>query len=394
MRTVEEEISSLSAQVTANTAGVQDFAGKTALKLSAQDARLVELEQKLSRTAGGFGRAGQISAGSSAGALVAGSSELSNFVASGMRGKMRVEVKSFDDGFKPQASVATLTSTHGVGGTAAGVPVVADRRPDVVPLGRQSFFIRDLLAAVPTTSNMVEYVRVTNVTNNAAPVAENPAAPKPQSSMGFELVQSKVQTIAHWMLASKQILADAPSLQNTVDTELKYGLRLAEDLQLLLGDGTGTNLEGLMPQASAYAKPAGLTMPTDATQADILLAALLQAQIAGFPSTGIVLNPIDWAAIQLLKDSDGRYIVSSPQDGTPPLLWKRPVAESLAMPQNNFLVGAFGLAAQIHDREDAEVLVSTEDSDNFRRNLVTVLAEERLAFAVKRPEAFVRGQFS
>src|SRR3546814_18939936 len=64
------------------------------------------------------------------------------------------------------------------------------------------------------------------------------------------------------------------------------------------------------------------------------------------------------------------------------------------MTAGNFLTGAFRLGAQIFDRQDARVEVSTEDSDNFRKNLVTILAEERLALAVYRPEAFIRGGFA
>jgi HK97 family phage major capsid protein len=70
------------------------------------------------------------------------------------------------------------------------------------------------------------------------------------------------------------------------------------------------------------------------------------------------------------------------------------VVDTQAMTVDKFLVGAFNLGAQIFDREAVNVEVSTEDSDNFRKNLVTILCEERLALAVYRPEAFVKGDFS
>ncbi|HBW6842070.1 TPA: phage major capsid protein, partial [Klebsiella pneumoniae] len=68
-----------------------------------------------------------------------------------------------------------------------------------------------------------------------------------------------------------------------------------------------------------------------------------------------------------------------------------PVVETQAMAQNNFLTGAFNMAAQIFDRMDIEVLLSTENEDDFVKNMVTIRAEERLALAVYRPEAFVTG---
>jgi HK97 family phage major capsid protein len=54
------------------------------------------------------------------------------------------------------------------------------------------------------------------------------------------------------------------------------------------------------------------------------------------------------------------------------------------------LVGAFSLGAQIFDREDANVVISTENQDDFIKNMITVRAEQRLALAVYRPEAFIK----
>ncbi|WP_240386491.1 phage major capsid protein [Asaia bogorensis] len=70
------------------------------------------------------------------------------------------------------------------------------------------------------------------------------------------------------------------------------------------------------------------------------------------------------------------------------------MAESLSMKAGNFLTGAFAYAAQIFDREDATVTISTEDRDNFVKNMVTILAEERMALAVYRPQALIKGTFA
>ncbi|MFC5562073.1 phage major capsid protein [Methylobacterium aerolatum] len=169
-------------------------------------------------------------------------------------------------------------------------------------------------------------------------------------------------------------------------------LEFTEEQQLLLGDGTGTNLLGLLPQATAYAAPSGVTVASE-TRIDRLRLAMLQATLALYPATGHVLNPADWAAIELTKDGQGRYIWANPAGLIGPTLWGLPVAVSLAMPQNTFLTGALRYAAQIFDREDAAVLISTEDRDNFVKNMVTLLAEERLALVVRRPQALIKGTF-
>ena len=64
------------------------------------------------------------------------------------------------------------------------------------------------------------------------------------------------------------------------------------------------------------------------------------------------------------------------------------------MTPDTFLCGAFQLGAQVHDRQQAQVTVATENEDDFVNNLVTILAEERLALSVYRPEAFVKGDLT
>jgi HK97 family phage major capsid protein len=121
---------------------------------------------------------------------------------------------------------------------------------------------------------------------------------------------------------------------------------------------------------------------------------MLQVALSELEATGHVLNPRDWAEIELLKDTTGRYIIGDPKADGVKRLWGLPVVDTTAMTAGNFLTGAFQMGAQIFDREDANVAISTEDANNFRQNLVTILAEERLGLAVYRPEAFIKGTFS
>lgn len=412
MPDIHEEVAGLAAQVRANTDQVKNFAEDVTRKLAAgqavtdelktkadkaltdmgaSSARLDELEQKVSRAAS----APVVAASQTLGERVMASEELKRVLQEGDRfqGKVRIPVHAIADGV-PTAAMITSGSTSGASGTTG--LVVADRQPGIVQVTpNRALAIRDLLAPGRTDKSAVDYMRETVFTNNAAPVAE--AALKPQSDLQFDLKTNAVRTIAHWVLASNQILADAPMLQSYIDTRLRYGLKYTEDTQLLLGDGAGANLLGLMPQATAFAAPAGLpagVTGAGSTMIDKLRVAMLQATLALYPATGHVLNPTDWAAIELTKDTQGRYIFANPTGLAGPTLWGLPIAESLAMPQNNFLTGAFKYAAQIFDREDADVVISSEDSDNFRKNLVTIRAEERLALVVSRPQALIKGTFA
>ncbi len=333
-------------------------------------ARLQEAEQKLVNASNG-GR-NQAERQKSAGELVVGSDQMEGVNAS-FRGSRRVSV--------PRAAI---TSAPASGGALVG----ADRRPEIIMPPERRLTIRDLIAPGTTDSNAIEYVRETGFTNNAAAVAEGGA--KPYSDLVFELVNAPVRTLAHLFKASRQILDDSSALQSYIDARARYGLLTVEEQQLLYGNGTGANLQGLMTLAETYAAPGGIVV-TGEQRIDRLRLALLQAELSEFPADGIVLNPIDWAAIELTKDGEGRYIVGQPQEGTAARLWNRPVVATQAMQQDEFLTGAFRLGAQIFDRMDVEILISTENDKDFENNMVTIRAEERLAFAVYRPEAFVTG---
>jgi HK97 family phage major capsid protein len=225
-------------------------------------------------------------------------------------------------------------------------------------------------------------------TNNAAVVSEG--ATKPKSDITYSRLSVPVTTIAHWIIASKQILADFKQLATLINGRLQFGLKLAEEQEILFGDGIGDHLNGLVPQATA--RSAAYDKSGD-TMIDIIRHAMLQVQLAFYPTTGIVLSPTDWHELELTKDSFGRYILAAPASNTPAMLWGVPVVQCYSMAAGDFLVGAFKLAATIFDREQAQILVSNEDNDNFTRNMVTILCEERLALAVSRPKAFIFGAF-
>ena len=301
-----------------------------------------------------------------------------------------------DEGFKTFASqtrprgryiaeVKDISSLTTDAAGSVGTLVQAQRGP-MIDLPRRRMTIRALLAQGNTNSNAIEYDKEKGFTNSAAPVAEG--ALKAQSEIQYEEATAPVRTIAHWMRASVQILADAPGLRSMIDNRLRYGLSYVEEQQLLNGSGTGQNLTGLVTAATAFAAPGGLVA---GQMIDTVRLGMLQVALAEYPPNGIVLNPIDWAYIEMLKDANDRYLIGNPQGTLNPTLWGLPVVATQAMGEDKFLVGAFDLAAQIFDRQDATVEVSTEDQDNFVKNKVTIRAEERLALAIYRPEALVYG---
>jgi HK97 family phage major capsid protein len=266
--------------------------------------------------------------------------------------------------------------------------------------------VRDLFPARTTTAAVIEYFRQigfttpgTTAVNNASPVAQRTGgnfAAKPQSSMVFEGHQAPVRTLAHWEAAHRNVLADEPQLRSIIDNELMYGLRLQEDFQILQGDGTGENLLGVLntPGVQTYDWSDGANTPVVDTKADAIRRAATLAFLAYYEPTGVVLHPNDWEDIELTKNTQGTYLMAvSMQLGSEARIWRMPVIDTPAIPEGEALVGAFGTAAQLYDREQASIRISEQHADFFVRNAIVVLAEQRLALAVKRPEAFVKIAF-
>ena len=266
--------------------------------------------------------------------------------------------------------------------------------------------VRDLFPARTTTAAVIEYFRMlgfttpgTTAVNNAGPVAERSGgafAAKPQSSFQFVGEQAPVRTLAHWEAAHRNVLADEPQLRSIIDNELLYGLRLQEDYQILQGDGTGENLKGILETTGiqTYDWSDGATTPVADTKADAIRRAATLALLAYYEPTGVVLNPQDWEDIELTKDANGQYLIAvSVAMGGEPKLWRVPVVDTPAMPVGQALIGAFGTGAQLYDREQASIRISEQHADFFVRNAIVILAEQRLALAVKRPESFVSVTF-
>lgn len=291
-------------------------------------------------------------------------------------------------GFQGSMKVETKQVTS----AAAGGLIVSRRETDVVNLPRERTIIRDLLPVIPIDTSSVDYPKQLSRTNAAAPVGEGLV--KPYSDYAWTQASAPVRTIAHLAKLTRQAMDDARRLVGEVDSEMRYGLGLVEEAQILNGNGTGNNLNGILPQAAAYAAPAGAPAETEVTRVDVLRLAMLQAAIGLYPADGIVLNVADWAYIELLKTSDGAYLFANPQGQVEARLWGLRVVPTAAMAQDTFLVGAFRFGATLYDRMGVEVLISTENADDFEKNLATMRAEERIALAVKRPNAFITGTFT
>ncbi|MCQ4119879.1 phage major capsid protein [Rhodococcus tibetensis] len=292
-----------------------------------------------------------------------------------------------------------------VGGTdtSAGAFVVNEQTGIVETLGRKELTIRDLVSVRRTGSDAVEYVAQTSHTNAAAVVAEAtssaaPTAPgtagalvlnpnggyKPEGSWAYERKVANVKTIAEWVPATKRALADVAALEGLINDELRADIAETEEAQILNGDGTGENLTGI----NAWSGIQTQTFSTDIFES--IRKGITKARTVGRVNpNAVVVNPVDAEKIDLAKDLNGTYRYGGPQYMGGRTVWNLPVVESETQAAGTALVGDFQKAV-LWDREQTTVTITDSHADFFIRNMVAILAEERLAFAVTRPTAFVK----
>jgi HK97 family phage major capsid protein len=360
-----------------NTSG-QKIISDLAKQKADSDARLLDIEQKLAVKADKSANQEQ----KSLGRMVLESEDFKAFAEQASSTQANVRMKNR---FGVKAiTAATIVSTPG----SAGAGIFPQYLPTPVIPNFQPLAIRDLLGSGTTNSNLIFWLQENLFVNNAGYQGSDGNV-KPQSTINYVNQNIPVETIGHWFRVSKQALSDFPMLETLINNRGTWGLKFAEEQELLYGSGAAGHIHGLIAQATVY----NGGFAANDTKIDTIRKAMLQAALAFYPSTGIALSPGDWSDIQLTKDSQHRYIWANPLQMGPGMLWGLPVAECFSMQRGDFIVGALKLAATVFDREQASVLISTEDQDNVVRNLVTMLFEERLALAVSRPQAIIYGDF-
>ena len=267
---------------------------------------------------------------------------------------------------------------------ADGTTVFPDNRERIIPGNFLPLTLRERIPTINVTTNAVNSLKESAWTNNAAETAQGAA--KPESALTFTPYNIVIETVAHFIKVSNQLLADAPAVMAYIDTRLRDGLAQRIDRQLLLGNGTSPNLSGLTDAGNFTA----FTPSAGANLVDSINKAIFQLWAIGDRPDTALVNPADWGAMRAAKASDGHYLYGVPGFTPDANAFGVQIVLSNNVPAGSILVANLRGAATIFQRQGATVEMGFVN-DDFTKNLVTIRAEERLGLAVDRPQAVLYG---
>ncbi|MES9963577.1 MAG: phage major capsid protein [Candidatus Sedimenticola sp. 20ELBAFRAG] len=353
---------------------IKRFHDDAGVRLTECQDRLLALEQRGT----GFIPMGRESKESVA-TQIAKSPEVQNFIDRKTRNAgVEVDTKTLLPALETKNTVISSDATN-----------PAQQVPGVVGGPQKRAWLRQLLPNIIATSASFVYTRELSYTNSAdAQSAE--AVDKPESAITFEEVTGTISTYAHWLKMSRQVMSDNAALVGFTEQRLRYGLELKIEDALINGDGTLGTISGLLDVGNF-----STFVPTlGDTAMDSLRKAKLALESADYQTGLFILNPTDVSSIELLKDANGEYIVGKPIQGGLTSIWGVPVYVTTALTAGTFVALDVQQAVSLHLRENTLVEFSDSDDDNFTKNLITILAETRLGFAVHLPAGVRSGSLT
>lgn len=255
--------------------------------------------------------------------------------------------------------------------------------------------IRSLLPTGSTNAQTISFVKEANPENGAAAVAEGSTLAK--SDIDLTETTVKLEKIGTFLRITEEMMNDIPALSSFLSARIPQRILAAEDNEILNGDGSTPNLDGLFTDGTAFVTGSGgafYQAVESANEYDVLIAGLNQLQLANYKANVILLNPTDLHKIVLLKSTANEYLKNQIYQGLQPSIAGVPIVTNTAVTAGKFLMMDSNSATQFWVRQNLAVEFSKDDSTNFRDGFITVRATERVALTNYEPKAIVQGTFS
>lgn len=266
-----------------------------------------------------------------------------------------------------------------------------DRNP-VMPYQRP-LTVAGLFAqgTIGASNNAIQYPVFGSLEGNPTTVGEGKT--KPQIHFADPTwVTDALKEVAGYFVVSDNMLDDLDWLQSEITSFASHRLQEVEEDQLISGDGTGDNLQGILKRGI---QTLGQDSKSDADR--LFETRRLISGATGFNPDGLVINPADYEAIRLSRDSNGQYYGGGYFTGAygnggvlqDPPLWGLRTVVTEAIPVGTALVGAFEAGGKVLRKGGLRVESTNSNGNDFVSDRVTIRLKERLALQVEYPKAFV-----
>lgn len=264
----------------------------------------------------------------------------------------------------PRAALSVIDNRDAGGAPLAGVTRVREA-PEPVTITP----LLDATMKQPVASDDYDWEEWGRIpVAGSVPAAEGSL--KPAADDGYTIHQGVLGTIAHHIGVSRRALQDRAGLEARISSRLLRGVDLRAEELTALALTSGTYEEA--------AHTGGLLQS--------IRVAMAMVQDAGFSPTHLVINPLDQAHIDisLLELAPGPGALAGRS------VWQIPtIVPTSKVPEGRAYVGSIFDALLTSYRAEAQIYVTDSHADEFIRNRVRILAEQRLSVDLQQPAAIV-----
>ena len=283
--------------------------------------------------------------------------------------------------------------------TTTGYPPETLRQPGILetPL-RDPNAVISLFDVINTDQNAFSYLEETTFTNNAAEAAEGAAVG--EAALAFTERTESIRKMGVFIPVTDELLADEAGIQGYLNSRLQTMIRLRMDSQLLSGDGTAPNIEGLLDAGKSSVGSSDFNSYNgNFGRVGAIYNAITDIRVNGLTEPdAIIMHPSDWNQIvtsvtdvETSGSKNPLFVVAGGFGAdAAPSIWGLKVVPTTAISNNTVLVGKFGggEAANVVMRQGIELAVTDSHSDFFIKNQLAIRATMRMGFPVYRQAAF------
>ncbi|AOZ65110.1 major head protein [Arthrobacter phage Greenhouse] len=284
--------------------------------------------------------------------------------------------------------------THTIG-SVFQTPVLTTFDRTIVQAPRPELILADLLGSGTLAGTAISYfIEQGPIQGAFTTVAEGAA--KPQVHFPDPITATDaIRKIAGFIKFTDEMMEDLPFVVSEINTRLLYELAKFEEQQLIYGDGTGTNILGLLNRSGIQlgARTSGESV------ADAIFRQITAVQTgSGLTADSLVMHPLDYQSLRLQKDANGQYMGGGFFQGSygnggimvNPPVWGLKTLVTPSIAQGTAIVGALKQATTVYRKGGVRVESTNSHSTDFTDNKITVRAEERIGLAVRKPSAVVK----